>query len=60
MRYFIPATDDEIYALIERYGFAALQPYRPGLPLATQSAHTSTPSEPTARASESPMERHAA
>lgn len=31
MRCFIPATDDEIYAFIERYGVEALVPYRVGL-----------------------------
>lgn len=33
MRYFIPASDDELYAFIERYGFEALVPYRVGLRL---------------------------
>jgi hypothetical protein len=34
MRYFVPATDDEIYAFIERYGIAALVPYRVDIPIA--------------------------
>lgn len=29
MRTFVPATDDEIYALIEGFGFSALVAYRP-------------------------------
>lgn len=31
MRCFVPASDDDIYALIERYGVAALVPYRVGM-----------------------------
>ena len=31
MRCFVPATDDEIYAYIERYGVEALVPYRVGM-----------------------------
>jgi len=31
MRCFIPATDDELYAFIERYGVEALVPYRVGM-----------------------------
>ncbi|MGE4073389.1 MAG: hypothetical protein AB7E72_19635 [Lysobacterales bacterium] len=34
MRCFVPATDDEIYAFIERYGIAALVPYRVDMPIA--------------------------
>ncbi|MCB1600704.1 MAG: hypothetical protein R3F18_08755 [Lysobacterales bacterium] len=34
MRCFVPATDDEIYAFIERYGIAALVPYRVDMPVA--------------------------
>lgn len=37
MRCFVPATDDEIYALIERYGFSALVAYRCGMHLAKRS-----------------------
>lgn len=33
MRKFIPATDDEIFSLIERFGMDALTPYRVGMPL---------------------------
>ncbi|MBK9658063.1 MAG: hypothetical protein IPO66_22670 [Rhodanobacteraceae bacterium] len=31
MRCFVPATDDEIYAYIERHGLDALVPYRVGM-----------------------------
>jgi hypothetical protein len=34
MRCFIPATDDELYAFIERNGVQALVPYRVGLGIA--------------------------
>jgi hypothetical protein len=34
MRCFIPASDDELYAYIERYGVQALVPYRVGLSVA--------------------------
>jgi hypothetical protein len=34
MRCFIPATDDELYAYIERHGVQALVPYRVGLGVA--------------------------
>lgn len=34
MRCFIPATDDELYAFIERNGVQALVPYRAGLGIA--------------------------
>ncbi len=34
MRCFIPATDDELYAFIERNGIQALVPYRVGLGIA--------------------------
>lgn len=30
---FVPATDDEIYAAIEKYGFGVLHAYRVGLPI---------------------------
>lgn len=34
MRCFIPATDDDLYAYIERYGIQALVPYRVGMNVA--------------------------
>ena len=34
MRCFIPATDDEIYAFIARFGIEALQPYSVGMRVA--------------------------
>jgi|CXWL01.1.fsa_nt_gi hypothetical protein len=37
MRCFIPATDDEIYAMIERHGFGALVAYRYGMRLGERS-----------------------
>jgi len=37
MRCFVPATDDEIYALIERYGFKALVAYRCGMRLGVRN-----------------------
>ncbi len=37
MRCFVPATDDEIYAFIERYGITALVPYRVDMPVATRN-----------------------
>ena len=38
MRCFIPATDDELYAFIERHGMQALVPYRVGLAIARSEA----------------------
>lgn len=51
MRCFVPATDDEIYALIERYGVAALQPYRPGMRIQTPEDSASPQPERRVRAS---------
>jgi hypothetical protein len=34
MRTFVPASDDEIYAFIERHGIAALVPYSVGMRVA--------------------------
>lgn len=43
MRCFVPATDDEIYAFIERYGIEALVPYRVGVAAARPSDLQATP-----------------
>jgi hypothetical protein len=43
MRYFVPATDDEIYAFIERYGIEALVPYRVGMPVALRDDSSPVP-----------------
>lgn len=42
MRCFVPASDDEIYALIERYGFGALVAYRCGMHLGVRNEVPST------------------
>ncbi len=38
MRCFVPATDDEIFALIERHGFQALVAYRCGMGIGVHGA----------------------
>jgi len=44
MRCFIPGTDDELYAFIERFGVEALVPYRVGLPAARTADVKAPPS----------------
>lgn len=44
MRCFIAASDDELYAYIERYGIGALVPYRVGMPTVST---TEAPVAPT-------------
>ena len=43
MRYFIPATDDDLYAYIERYGIQALVPYRVGVNVARSGENQPLP-----------------
>ncbi len=45
MRCFVPATDDEIYAYIERHGVEALVAYRVGM-RALQAAEHGVPLNP--------------
>jgi|GEM_PF-1971757 len=51
MRCFVPATDDEIFALIERHGWQALVAYRCGMGIGIQGA------ESTPTMSSPPLER---
>lgn len=57
MRCFVPATDDEIYAFIERHGLDALVAYRVGmraLQAAEHAASTAAPEPPNWKAAEEP------
>jgi hypothetical protein len=57
MRCFIPATDDELYAYIERYGIEALVAYRVGmraLQADDRAAPVPAPEMPNWRADEEP------
>ena len=56
MRYFVPATDDEIYAYIERYGIDALVAYRVGMRALPAREHlpVATPELPNWRNEDEP------
>ena len=64
MRCFVPATDDEIYAYIERYGVEALVAYRVGMRALQAREHacpSATPELPNwqARGPRGPLEDEA-
>lgn len=45
MRCFIPATDDEIYAFIARFGIEALQPYSVGMRVEREPSPVTAPEQ---------------
>lgn len=46
MRCFVPATDDEIYAYIERHGLEALVAYRVGMRALQAAEHAASAAAP--------------